>query len=118
MRSILRKPEYQSPLTKDGDMVKNERYKLFKPDSLQQTGKNLVRKSRADRGATEQAKANCMDLGAGGRDPYFGWGWIASVKAAEPIEPPKPISGKLTAAKLVDYFRKAVNEKWGLCVGV
>jgi cell wall-associated NlpC family hydrolase len=36
----------------------------------------------------EQAKANCQDLGAAGRDPYFGWGWIASVDAQAAVTPP------------------------------
>jgi len=36
----------------------------------------------------EQAKANCQDLGAAGRDPYFGWGWIASVDAQAAVAPP------------------------------
>jgi cell wall-associated NlpC family hydrolase len=36
----------------------------------------------------EQAKANCQDFGTVGRDPYFGWGWIASVDAEAGVTPP------------------------------
>ena len=101
-------------LTKDGDMVKMSGTSFSSPIVCNKLAKIwCANPALTEAQLYEQAKANCMDLGAGGRDPYFGWGWIASVKAAEPIEPPKPISGKLTAAKLVDYFRKAVNEKWG-----
>lgn len=41
----------------------------------------------------EAAKANALDLGAGGYDEHCGWGWIASVDAAESDTPPSnPVS--------------------------
>lgn len=68
----------------------------------------------------EAAIANAQDLGLPGRDPYFGWGWIASVEpqaAPKPEPEPEPdkpsIGGKLTAAQLVAYFQMAVAEGWG-----
>lgn len=38
----------------------------------------------------EAAKKNCLDLGTGGRDPYFGYGWIQNIEVAPPeaVEPP------------------------------
>ena len=62
----------------------------------------------------EAAKANAQDMGLPGRDPYFGWGWIADVgkpSVPEPVKPPG--GGKLTARQLVGYYQHAVAEKWG-----
>lgn len=57
-----------------------------------------------------QAKANVLDLGESGRDPYYGWGWIASV---EVVGQGQEESNMLTASQLVAYFQYAVFDKWG-----
>lgn len=67
----------------------------------------------------EAAKANAQDMGLPGRDPYFGWGWIAGLEVAAvtpgtDLKPETPNKEDvMTAAQLIAYFQRAVDEGWG-----
>jgi len=58
----------------------------------------------------EAAVKNTMDLGADGHDPYFGWGWIQSVKA--PAATVRPLA-KISA--FVSWLKAQVGHiyMWG-----
>lgn len=82
-------------LSKDGDMYRGSGTSFSAPIVCNKIAKIwCANPELTEAQLYEVAKASALDLGSGGRDPYFGWGWIASVvnKIIEvPVEPDKPI---------------------------